>query len=171
MVTFAYEARGRFLSSGGSSVVREGDREVATVSLEAGGLFDGPTWTWQGAFGPEWLLHARRGDSNYEVVRADDAVLGTIQRRTFSSAMVLAPAGRDAIVVPARGWFARDRTFAVPTGGVTVTRETAPLTFSSTEHWRLQLPDDVDEPLRTLLLALPICLDHRRRRQERSSSH
>lgn len=170
MVTLTYESRGRFLSSGGSSTVRDGDREVATVELEPGGLFDGPTWTWHGAFGPEWRLHAQRGDSHYEVVRTDDESLGTIRRQTFSTAMVLQPSRGDAVAVPARGWFARDRTFTVPTGGVTVTRETAALSFSSTEHWRLELPDGVEEPLRTLVLALPICLDHRQRREESSSS-
>ena len=150
-------------------MVSEDDTEVATIDLEPGSwLGGGPTWTWQGAFGAEWTMTAA-GDRRYEVVRSDGVALGALVRPWLTSAMTLEAVDGSFGEVDAQGWFDRDRHVALP-GGTTavVTRVTPAMTLSSRETWTLELPEQLGDPLRALVVALPLALDHRRRRQEQS---
>lgn len=109
-------------------------------------------------------------DRHYEVVRSDDVPLGAITRPWLTSAMTLEAADGRTGEVDAQGWFDRDRHVTLPDGATAVvTRETPALTLSSKETWRLELPFELTDPLRALVVALPLALDHRRRRQEQSS--
>lgn len=170
MRTLVYETRGHWFSSGGSCVVSEDGTEVATIDLEPGTwLGGGPTWTWRGPFGAEWSMQAA-GDRRYEVVRSDGVALGALTRPWLTSAMTLEAEDGRFGEVDAKGWFDRDRHVALPDGQqAVVTRETPALTLSSREAWRLDLPEGLTDPLRALVVALPLALDHRRRRQEQSS--
>lgn len=169
MTTFSFETRGQWFTSGGSAVVREGDRRIATVELRPGSLVDGPSWTWVGAFGPEWTLDAERGDSRNGVVRADCERIGTLERAFASSRMTATAAddGEVVLEVESPPMLSREQVVRLPDGGEgVIRREGGMLLLSTREEWSLTVPEGVGEPSRTLALAAVLAVDHRRRRQD-----
>ena len=169
MPRLTYAARGRSFSSAGRMTVTDADREIATVDAVSGGFLRGPSWTWSGAFGVEWMLVATRSDRFYEVRTPDGGVVGRITRSFASSAVSLESADGGRATVAARAPFTRVHHVTLSQGTATVTRESSAFNLTSSELWVLDTTDGAATgQLYLTLLALPIALDHRRRRQRQS---
>lgn len=139
---------------------------MAQVDLIAGGLFTGPVWTWVGTAGPAWRLEATAGDRRYRASLASGELAGELHRGWLGSEVTLLGADGSRAVVAPRPLFGREQRITLPAAAPgRVVRETAGLRLTTAEQWLLELPPALGEPLLTLVLCVPVVLDHRRRRR------
>lgn len=166
MVQYVYDTESVNASRSGRAVVLdESGVEVATVDVERGGMRRGPVWSWQGCHGA-WSLHARRHGRAYEVRREDGTTVGTVERTRRGGALRL-KVGSHVRIETRRSFFTRDRAFELPDGRgrVSVSQHTPGGWRRGKDRWRLDLPESVHDDVETVLLALPLVLDHWERQQ------
>lgn len=153
--------------SGAATVLADHGDEVAAVGVEKGGLRRGPTWTWSGVDGQVWTLRARRNARTYEIRHADGREAGQVSRARRGGVVRIRTAD-GTTVETRRGFLSKERAFELPDGQghVAISQHTPGGWRTGRDRWRLEMPRSVHDDLETVLLALPLVLDHYERQRD-----